>query len=368
MARSSGGGSRSGGSHSSSSRSSSSRSSSGRSGSYRSSSYSRSSYNSSYGNGYYRSGYGRKTRFIPIPITSYKQRKDATRYSYYNKHNEKKYIWCSYNPAERDKTGWARYFLLIVYLPFVLVVFAMLKDSFNIPHRLINTESRFVIEDNIGAVSDKDGLYAAMTEFYNVTGVTPAFLTVYDGEWESNYDSLSNFGIDNYYDLFEDENHWLIVYSRPKKSKSDGFVNWKWEGIAGDNITGAVFDNVIDAFNTEMQNSLYAEKSPDEAMSKSLRKSLGEWKSYIDFSMLIPAIIIGLFIIFHAYFMVFRGKRKYIPNAVPDPEVLPTPAPAPTPTPAPVEPEIVCEYCGTRFTYDVLEKGNCPSCGAPFTK
>lgn len=245
MPHSSGGGSHSGGSHSGSSHSShSSRSSGGgRSGS---------------------SG-GRRTSAAPFT--------GSKRYLYYSNH-QPRFVYANYDIRKKNTgilvTGIIAYSFLI--LPFLFSIFWVMITSVNIPKKLDYFEKNgrhpeYVIEDNLGVIEDKKSLKKSMKAFYEETGIVPAVITVSNDEWKQDYSSLEKYAYKVYVKRFDDEAHWLIIYS--ESVKDNGFVDWYWEGMQGDDTDHIITENRADDFTGSLNDRLLQRDkySVDEAIT-----------------------------------------------------------------------------------------------------
>ena len=226
MPHSSGGGSHSGGSHSSHSSSSSHSSHSGGGG-----------------------GSSRRSSSTPFP--------GSRRFLYYND-NKPYFIYTNYDIRKPDP--WPRVSAIIVFcvafLPFLILSFFLMIRGINIPHKLENSvkNPKFIVEDNIGVIEDKKALKQYMREFYDTTGITPAVITVRNEDWNEDYTSLENYAYDVYLDRFDDETHWLFIYS--ESIKDNGFNDWYWEGMQGDDTDNILTSKRANEFTEVVQKRL----------------------------------------------------------------------------------------------------------------
>ena len=220
MPHSSGGGSHSGGSHSGSHHSSHSHGGSGRS--------------------------SRHVRSTYFP--------DARRYVYYD-HHRPVYVYADYDITEKRSP--LRFLMLLFYLPFILFTFSMFAEAYHHPHKLPqNYDYKIVVEDKANVLGNTAELRNSLVAFYNRTGISPAVITVENSDWQGNYSDLENYAYDLYVNHFADESHWLIVYSTPDGySSSDGFEDWYWEGMQGNDTDDVLTKSVTNSFNDELQNN-----------------------------------------------------------------------------------------------------------------
>ncbi len=112
------------------------------------------------------------------------------------------------------------------------------------------------IVDNIGVIDNEDSLNEVMQEFEDLTGIYPCVMTVYDSDWNQDYDELWQYAYDVYINTFSDELHFLIVYSEPENAVDLDFVEWAWEAIQGDDtdpiLTKYNFRIFQDALQTDL--------------------------------------------------------------------------------------------------------------------
>lgn len=322
MPHSSGGGSHSGGSHGGSHRSSHRGSSSG---GQRSSGYTSSSY---------------------FP--------GARRFVYYQ-HNRPNYVYADYDITE--KTIGSRYLLLIFYIPFYVALIFMMVGAYHSPKKLaLPANYGIYIEDNLHLIDQKEALQAALKQFQDETGITPAVITVEKEAWDKNYVALENYAYDRYVNLFPDEKHWLIVYSEPKDA-SGLFNDWSWEGMQGDDTDPVLTSKMADKFTTDLQRYLTARSR--YSVSTALINSFSDLQSVImkrsiDGTMLGTGLFIMGFVTIHMYFMVFfsrEGENKELKSLYQTAKEC-----------TELVEEDTCDYCGGIYVIGTCI--SCPHCGA----
>ena len=232
MPHSSGGGSHSGGSHSHSS--SSHRSSSRHSGGGSSSSS------------------RRRTSSTPFP--------GCRRYLYY-RDNKPCLVYSNYDVRKPEMGSFIVSIIICVFmfLPMAIASLFVIAKAFTVPNRIEyskykNKTPEFVIEDNLGIFENPEKLEGSMKDFYKTTGIVPAVITVTNETWNVNYTSLENYAYDVYVNRFPDENHWLIVYS--EEIREDGFNDWYWEGMQGDNTDPVLTQKHADDFTEALHKRL----------------------------------------------------------------------------------------------------------------
>lgn len=317
MPHSSGGGSHGGGSHGGSHHSSHSHGGSGRS--------------------------SRHTRSTYFP--------GARRFVYYN-HHRPVYVYADYDITEKRSP--LRFLMLLFYLPFILFTFSMFAEAYHHPHKLPqNYDYKIVVEDNANVLGNTAELRNSLVAFYNRTGISPAVITVENSDWQGNYSDLENYAYDLYVNHFADESHWLIVYSTPDGySSSDGFEDWYWEGMQGNDTDDVLTESVTNSFNDELQKNLTARTR--YTVSSAISTSFDDltptvMKSKVNWTMLFTSIAILAFVCLHACLMIgINPKARKYAKAKPCSDAAQ---------------EKACEYCG--YTYVVDTCTECPHCGAP---
>lgn len=296
MPHSSGGGSHSGGSHSGSGFSSSSSSSGGSSAKH-------------------------------IKHTSFP---GARRYVYYENYRPV-YVYADYDIRKGTASG--KFFSILgsaVSLLFGIMLLAMCYDK---PQKMDTSPSYSCeIVDCAGVIDDADMVQSAIDDFYDETGIPVEVMTV---------------------NHFADESHWLIVYSTPDGySSSDGFEDWYWEGMQGNDTDDVLTKSVTNSFNDELQKNLTARTR--YTVSSAISTSFDDltptvMKSKVNWTMLFTSIAILAFVCLHACLMIgINPKARKYAKAKPCSDAAQ---------------EKACEYCG--YTYVVDTCTECPHCGAP---
>lgn len=359
MPHSSGGGSHSGGSHSGSGFSSSSSSSGGSSAKH-------------------------------IKHTSFP---GARRYVYYENYHPV-YVYADYDIRKGTASG--KVWSIIgsaVSLLFGIMLIALCYDK---PQKMDTSPSYHCeIKDTAGVIDDMDKVQNAIVDFYDETGIPVEIMTVNNEDWQGSYSKLEEFAYDMYVTEFDDEEHWLVVYSEPTSpdpdfndwqgvysdlenyaydlyvnhfadeshwlivystpdgySSSDGFEDWYWEGMQGNDTDDVLTKSVTNSFNDELQKNLTARTR--YTVSSAISTSFDDltptvMKSKVNWTMLFTSIAILAFVCLHACLMIgINPKARKYAKAKPCSDAAQ---------------EKACEYCG--YTYVVDTCTECPHCGAP---
>ena len=279
----------------------------------------------------------------------------ATRYMYFRK-KQPVFVYSNFDITKRSKQAWVTRILILLFfvLPSVITLIAMLFITGHFPKRLqTNYDTQIYIDDQIGGVvKDPNMLMDSMTKFQKKTGITPSVVFCPNDAWENNYDSLEKYAYDLYVNRFDDEKHWLIVYST--ESKEDGFEDWYWEGMQGDDTDPILDSKQVDKFGESLQK--YLLQSNQYSVDQAIAQAFNELTPHVmDKYFAQPGAACG--IIFELVFlgimflaMDFHPVRdnNYRHAQVCDPKFVDQ------------EP---CEYCGG--IYIVGMHLSCPHCGAP---
>ncbi len=188
----------------------------------------------------------------------------------------------------------------------------MLKDA--LPFVPKNYNHNIVLKDEAGVIDNEDELYKELERFMDKTGVTPSVVTIHNEEWE-NYYTLENYAYDRYLQEFDDEMHWLIVYSEPTEP-DPRFNDWYWEGMQGDDTDPVITVDKANEFNRRLHGELEHGTEFGTAVKTSFSEFTDNYSRSFDFEQLFPGLFILGFVAFHAYFVLGFSELKYR-NAVP---------------------------------------------------
>ena len=313
MPHSSGGGSHSGGSHSGSGFSSSSSSSGGSSAKH-------------------------------IKNTSFP---GARRYVYYENYRPV-YIYADYDIRKGTASG--KFFSILgsaVSLLFGIMLLAMCYDK---PQKMDTSPSYSCeIVDCAGVIDDADMVQSAIDDFYDETGIPVEVMTVNNEDWQGSYSKLEDFAYDMYVTEFDDEEHWLVVYSEPTSPDPD-FNDWYWEGMQGDDTDNIITVDVADDFKDLMQKYLTANSRYD--VSSAIAAAFDEttpnvMDGHVEWLFVIWGLLLSGIGAYEIYQTLITNKKAYR-SAVKC---------------ANDAKEDTCVYCGNVYVIGTCHE--CPHCGAP---
>ena len=192
----------------------------------------------------------------------------STRYLYYKK-GQPVFVYSNYDIVN-GQASLASKISSLVFTFLILFFFAaiVIVISYSPPKKLeTDYDTTIYIQDNINVLDDTAALEASLTAFRDKTGITPAVLTITNEDWNTNYNTLENYAFDAYINNWEDEKHWLIVYSC--STKEDGFEDWYFEGMQGDDTDDILSEGRVNDFIDNLTKYLGQNKlSVDEAIAK----------------------------------------------------------------------------------------------------
>ena len=237
---------------------------------------------------------------------------------------------------------------------YLIAIIAILKTQvFGVASKMhtIYSDTDIQIRDTIGWMGDTDALEDEMEEFQELSGITPYILVIPNTEWKGNYTDLETYAYDYYLSEFDDECHWLIVYST---DGDEDWEDWYWEGMQGDNTDPCLTRGNCDNFRESLEKSLRKGKPLEDSLEKAFA-DLNDTMFDIHFD---PLSLIMMFIALplHAgmmYLPIYGISSSYKIDCkafeLPDAEKM--------------YKEDTCTYCGGMFIHGIHI--SCPHCGGP---
>jgi len=174
------------------------------------------------------------------PRVSHRPHCGSRRYIYYYPGtNRYEYLYFSGMRTEPDNAqlrGAAFFSLVLLFVAFLFVKSALAGPT---KTDLSSYDSDIRIVDQMELLDNSTALNDALSDFRMLTGVSPAIEVVTHADWETDYATLESFAYSEYLRMFDDEKHWLFVFSVPENTDSD-FTDWAWEGMIGDDVGGTI--------------------------------------------------------------------------------------------------------------------------------
>ena len=283
--------------------------------------------------------------------------KGSRRYVYYIDHRPKYYF--SDTPYTREiaksqQTDAVTLCVTTISLT-ILVLLVMLSLAFHFFHKVnMNYDTTVIIEDSVDVLTDKEEseLKEAFEKFTDLTGVTPAFQSINLIGWRFKYKSLERYAYHQYLKMFDDEKHWLIVFS------SNGDRNyWEWEGMIGDYCGSAITQETEAALTSSIQENLQDRSgytvseaiiASFEKISRDIDKTSVKVPALLALLLLLPAMIrANAELVREAFFKKYENDPRLSSfRCTTDKEV-------------PVV--LQCENCGGWYVDGIHD--SCPHCG-----
>ncbi len=239
----------------------------------------------------------------------------STRYAYYHKGRIEYY----YRDAEytendlKDKTKSRIITSLVLCVFYGFFIIAILSGTVNFPRKLKMDykDTSVTISDGKNLLSEEDLIRIgdSFSEFQDKTGITPSLLIIDNSEWMGHYTSLENYAYEYYVQRWDDEKHWLIVYSTDSDQE---WEDWYWEGMQGDDTDHILTTKRTDAFREDFQKGLLQNKKSFTDTFLDAFDSLTDVCMEKSFD---PVALIALpFIVLHAaiffYGTIFGAKKN----------------------------------------------------------
>ena len=142
------------------------------------------------------------------------------------------------------------------------MLFGTFSNEFLPPKPLVSNVSyeTSYITDTIDVIDNERAVTETLRDFHQKTGICPHVLTLSHDDW-IRYDSLENYSLEKYYDMFYDEEHFLLVYSE-YYYEDDDYLDWSWECIIGDDTVKILSDSKMDKFNDDFYEELSRSSTP----------------------------------------------------------------------------------------------------------
>ena len=179
-------------------------------------------------------------------------------YVYYDRNYTSHKIYSNKNKIERNKPGKYLLFILIISV----LIGALLFVNYRNPKKLSTSyNTNIVIEDTMDVLSsyEEEELNEAFERFLNKTGITPAFYSISNSSYSG---SLETVAYNKYVSRFNDEKHWLIVYSADSNTFKS---NYHFEGMQGDDTDEILTYSIAKSFNKKVYNYLESSYYPGAA-------------------------------------------------------------------------------------------------------
>ena len=276
------------------------------------------------------------------------------RYVYYY-HNRPYYYYSDAKPPE-TKTSLKMMAIVCAVIAAIISV-AILLMGYRHPKKLkTDYEAVPYVEDRIDVMTDAEEakLTETLEDFLKLTGIAPVIVTEDNASWQGYYTDLEQYAYDLYVNSFPDEKHWLVVYTQPAAA-DDGFVDWYWQGMQGDDTDGILDTDHTDAFGRVLQRSLTDNthysiyEAFDKAFSDMIPSIMEAGLESGTIATMILADFVMLIITIIGLISTVRDNRKVGAIRCQTDKEQPM--------------EDTCEYCGGVYVHGIHL--SCPHCGAP---
>ena len=238
--------------------------------------------------------------------TSHRYFPGSRRYRRRYRDGREEYFYSNSDPRKRNNL--ASLIMLILFGGFFFGIMGI-GISTSLPKRLTEEydwpNTRVI--DNIDVISEEDEeeLEEILEDYNDVTGICPIIYTMYDEDYVGYYADLESFAYQKYVMEYDDEQHYLIVYSIPQdqvedfRSGSLRVPDYSWEIMQGNDtdplFTEAVDDSIVEQVQENFENG--ARPGPVfKALFKELKKNAEKaFSNKFPISAILPFLFVGAF-------------------------------------------------------------------------
>jgi hypothetical protein len=187
----------------------------------------------------------------------------AKRYRYLKSDGQYEYVYMNSIPSKSDRTSLVTMFgFFIAIILFITIGMAVsivnppkkLKGSYDSPGSHILGYSY---------LDHTEELEESLVEFEETTGICPIVYCTYNVEWITEQ-SLEDYAYDLYLEKFDDEEHFMIVYSTDPYNPD----KWHWESMVGDDTDDILTNSKLKKLGEDLQEDLESGTEPGEALTK----------------------------------------------------------------------------------------------------
>lgn len=227
---------------------------------------------SSSGGSYGGNGGSRSTHTIMYGSSHYYR--GAHKYTYW--YNGKQNFYYADNVLTKKDVRFNFITLMSIGFPIVIILVLILildmKFSMGGPLDTVGLDKSIIINDSSGLISNEEefDLYKRLSDFRDETGVMVSVVT---STHRTTLYSIEREAYDLYYDMFNDESHWLIYYVGSSHDRSD---DWEWHLMCGDDCLKVLNTLQENAFMYKFQHNLES----DISFADSVISAINEVRPY----------------------------------------------------------------------------------------
>ena len=133
------------------------------------------------------------------------------------------------------------------------------------------------IHDDVEILEHEASLLVTLEEFQDITGICPVIYTTVDEVWNNDYSDLESYAYDVYVNNYEDESHFVIVYSISisdlilQKNENTEVPDYSWEAIQGYDTDNLLTETTFKHFADRIQLALEDGKNPATAFDEAFQ-------------------------------------------------------------------------------------------------
>lgn len=200
------------------------------------------------------------------PHISHNRYAGSHRYARYKSDGNIEYSYCDTDISRQPKG--INFFGIIIAIPFIFFSGIIFLQGLIPPDKIDTSsyEATVFVSDGCDVIDNEVYLGHRLDDFKELTGISIGVETLYDNQWERSFYDLEDYAYDEYLRIYDDEKHWLLVYSEDENNSS----KWAWEGMQGDDTDPVLTENFADKFTQKVQKELKKGASFDEAIESGL--------------------------------------------------------------------------------------------------
>ena len=290
----------------------------------------------------------------------------AYRYARYHD-GDMEYIYSSDSNLNQSGHSKTSLLWLLIYVPFIIMGIFLMSESIHLPKKMESSYSQNVeVIDKTHRVSDQEQslVEQGASNLFKSTGVPICIVFDNNSSWKPYYRRLENYAYDLYINKYDDEDHWLIVYTDDGVDRQDvnEFSDWYFEGMQGNNTDKYLPEYLTTRFNRNLNRALTDKKNTTGYAFYYALSNMADnaSKVAINFKMLPMAVFVNIFIIIHFVLVltcILHNNRnqhneynEYVFCGNDTEEIAKTK-------------EVRCPHCGGMYYKGTVI--SCPHCGAP---
>ena len=186
----------------------------------------------------------------------------AKRYRYLKSDGQYEYVYMNRVPGKSEKTSMIAMFGFFVAI-MLFITLGMAASIVNPPKKLkgsYDSPSSHIL--GYSYLDNTEELEESLVRFEETTGICPIVYCTYNAEWIKDQ-SLEDYAYDLYVGKFDDEEHFMLVYSTDPNNPE----KWHWETMVGDDTDDILTNSKLKKLGKQLQAELEDGTEPGKAIT-----------------------------------------------------------------------------------------------------